>query len=94
MTFAILTMQEVESRISPKQKQRLASTCRGRVKGRCKGRERHERKFFSLYAMAHGDDRGVVARRRLNDQREVLSGTDKIELGGYLYQNKSIRTLY
>ncbi len=44
----------------------------------------------SLYAMAHGDERGGVARRRLNDQREALSGTDMIESGGYTYPNKSI----
>lgn len=45
----------------------------------------------ALYATAHGDDRDVMVRNRLNDKREVLIGTDLIELGGYMYPNKSIR---
>lgn len=41
--------------------------------------------------MAHGDDRGVVTRRSMNDQREALIETGMIESGGCIYPNKSIR---
>ena len=41
--------------------------------------------------MAHGDDRGVVVRRRKNGNREVLIETSMIESGAYIYPNRSIR---
>ncbi len=54
------------------------------------GVAKHEQKLFILGAIAHGDERGVVARRRLSAKREALSGTSMIESGAYIYQNKSI----
>ena len=91
MTFAILTMQEVEMRISLKEQLRLASKCDGRTRGRCKGLVRQARSSSSQYAAADRDDRGVVVRRRLNAKREALMGTGTIESGGYMYPNMSIR---
>lgn len=41
--------------------------------------------------MAHGDDRGVVAWRSMNDKREALIGTGMIESGAYSYPKKSVR---
>ena len=55
------------------------------------GRVRHEQKLFILLAMAYGDDRGVLVRRRMTGKREALVGTGMIESGGYAYPNKSIR---
>ena len=85
MTFAILTIREVEMRSSPTSQQRLASTCHGRAKERRKGVARHEQKHFSLVAMAYGDDQGVVAWRSMNDKREALIGTRMIKSGARIY---------
>lgn len=41
--------------------------------------------------MAHGDDRGMVVRNRLNDKREALIGVGMSESGAYSCPNKSIR---
>lgn len=48
------------------------------------------RSSSSLYAMAHGDDRGVVAHRSMNDKRETLIGTATIESCAYSYPHKSM----
>lgn len=49
------------------------------------GAARHAQKLFSLYAMAHENDWGMVAQRRMNDKREALIETGMIESGAYIY---------